>query len=295
MKHAAPASGLAGKLSAYARLMRMDRPIGTLLLLWPTLWALWIAGAGRPTPHVFVVFALGVFVMRSAGCVINDYADRHIDPHVARTRQRPLPAGEVGAGEALLLFVVLLAVALALVTSLGWPLVRLAAIGAVLAATYPFLKRFTHLPQLYLGAAFGWGIPMAFAAEQGAIAPVAWVLFAANVCWASAYDTMYAMADREDDLRVGVKSMAVLFGRLDRLMIGLFQAATLVLLGVAGAMAGLGHWYRVGLAFAAASALYQQILIRRRDPQKAFVAFLNNAWFGAAVYCGVLLHYTFAT
>ncbi len=286
-------SPLQRRASVYARLMRLDRPIGTLLLLWPTLWALWLAGEGHPSPHVFVVFVLGVVVMRSAGCVINDIADRGFDPHVRRTRARPLASGEASVTEALVLFFVLMLIALALVATLGAALIRLAAIGAFLAASYPFLKRYTHLPQFYLGAAFGWGIPMAFAAELGTIPAVAWVLFAANVVWAAAYDTMYAMTDREDDLRIGVKSTAVLFGRHDRLMIGLLQCLTLVLLVVAGWLAGLGTWYIVGLAFAAATAVYQQILVREREPGRCFDAFLNNNWFGAAVFCGVLLHYTF--
>lgn len=289
----APAAGWSQRLNAYLRLVRMDRPIGTLLLLWPTLWALWIAGAGKPSAHVFVVFVLGVWVMRSAGCAINDFADRHIDPEVERTRARPLAAGEIAPAEALAVFGALLLVALLLVMTLGAAMVKLAAIGALLAATYPFFKRFTHLPQLILGAAFGWGIPMAFAAQTGHIPAVAWVLFAANVAWTMAYDTMYAMADRKDDLRIGVKSTAVLFGRHDRLLVGILQLATLGLLAAAGVLAQLGLWYAIGLGLAAVSAFYQQFLIRSRDERACFDAFINNSWFGAAVYCGVLLHYTF--
>ena len=291
--HAGAAPALRVRLWAYARLMRVDRPIGTLLLLWPTLWALWLAGAGHPLPQVFLVFVAGAFVMRSAGCVINDYADRDIDPHVARTRDRPLAAREVAPSEALLLFVALLCVALALVATLGAALVRLSVIGAFLAATYPFLKRYTHLPQFYLGAAFAWGIPMAFAAHGAPLGAVTWLLFGANVLWAAAYDTMYAMADRDDDLRIGVKSTAVLFGRHDRLIVALLQAATLVLLFAVGQLAGLGGWYRAGLVGAALSGLYQQYLIRSRAPADCFAAFLNNNWFGAAVFAGILLHYTF--
>ena len=286
---------LLNRLFVYARLMRVDRPIGTLLLLWPTLWALWIAGAGHPQPRVFVVFVLGVFVMRSAGCVINDVADRKIDPYITRTKDRPLATGEATVTGALILFVLLLGVALGLVLTLGTGLVRLAFAGAFLAASYPFLKRFTHLPQFYLGAAFGWGIPMGFAAQTGAIPAIAWWLFAANIFWAAAYDTMYAMTDREDDVKIGVKSTAVLFGDKDRLIIALLQLFTLLLLWVAGVVAGLGNWYRVGLGFAALTALYQQYLVRRREPARCFDAFLNNNWFGGAVFCGVLLHYTFTT
>ena len=286
---------MAHKAQAYLRLIRFDRPIGTLLLLWPTLWALWISGAGRPDPHVFIVFVLGVVVMRSAGCAINDYADRHIDGEVERTKARPLAAGDIAPIEALIVFVVLLGIALALVITLGVELLKLAAIGAVLAATYPFFKRFTHLPQLYLGAAFGWGIPMTFAAQIGSIPTVAWVLFAANVLWATAYDTMYAMTDRADDLRIGVKSTAVLLGRFDRIAVAVFQVLTLGLLWLAGELAGLGQWYWIGLGLAACTALWQQFLIRDREPAACFDAFLNNTWFGAAVYCGVLLHYTFTS
>lgn len=279
---------------AMARMMRVDRPIGTLLLLWPTLWALWLASGGRPDPKVFVIFVLGTFVMRSAGCVINDYIDRDIDPFVARTKDRPIPAGEVKPAHALVLFVALLLIALALVSTLGAHVVRWAAVGAVLASTYPFFKRFTHLPQFYLGAAFGWGIPMAYIALSGTTDAVCWILFAANVLWAAAYDTMYAMADRDDDLKIGVKSTAILFGRADRAFIAAMQTLTLLLLYVAGYLAALGVWYRLGLIAAAATALYQQFLIRGRDPGSSFAAFLNNNWFGAAVFCGILLDYVFS-
>ncbi len=284
----------AQKLSAYLRLVRFDRPIGWLLLLWPTLWALWIAGAGRPSPHVFTVFALGVIVMRSAGCAINDYADRHVDGRVARTQQRPIAAGEISPGEALGVFLVLMLVALGLVSTLGWPMIRLSVIGAVLAATYPFFKRFTHFPQLYLGAAFGWGIPMAFAAQTGSIPAVAWVLFAANVVWAAGYDTLYAMTDRADDLKIGVKSTAVILGRYDRLGVGVMQGITLLLLGLAGHLAGLGPWYFGFVLLGSTTFVYQQYIVRNRVEAQCFAAFLNNSWFGALVCCGVLLHYTFA-
>jgi 4-hydroxybenzoate polyprenyltransferase len=282
---------IAAKLGDYAQLMRLHRPIGTLLLGWPTLWALWIAGQGRPDGRVLLVFVLGVLLMRSAGCVINDYADRDFDPHVERTRDRPIAAGRVSPREALVLFAVLCLVAFALVLTLNRLTVALSVAGAFLAATYPFLKRYTHLPQFYLGMAFGWGIPMAFAALTGEVPPLAWVLFAANIAWAVAYDTAYAMVDRDDDLKVGVKSTAILFGRYDRLMVGVHHAATLALLAVVGFMAGLGPLYHAGLAVAAGIAVYQQYLIRDRSRDGCFRAFLNNNWFGAAVFAGLALDY----
>src|SRR3990167_5354538 len=282
---------IAVKLKDYAMLMRLHRPIGILLLGWPTLWALWIAGQGRPDLRVFIVFVLGVVLMRSAGCVINDYADRDFDPHVERTRDRPIAAGRLGRGEALVLFAALCLIAFALVLTLNHLTILLSFAGAFLAATYPFVKRFTHLPQFYLGAAFGWGIPMAFAAQTGGIPPVGWVLFAANVCWSVAYDTAYAMVDREDDLKVGVKSTAILFGRHDRAMVFLFHVLTLSLLAYSGALAGLGLRYYAGLAAAFGFVLYQQHLMRDRTRDGCFRAFLNNNWFGAAVFAGLLLNY----
>ncbi len=279
------------RLRDYALLMRLHRPIGSLLLLWPTLWALWIAGHGRPDLHVFTVFVLGVVLMRSAGCVINDYADRNFDPHVERTRDRPIAAGRVSPREALALFAVLCLIAFALVLTLNRLTILLSIVGAFLAATYPFIKRYTHLPQFYLGAAFGWGIPMAFAALTGGIPPVGWALFAANVCWAVAYDTAYAMVDREDDLKVGVKSTAILFGRYDRTMVFLFHVLTLMLLAFSGALAGLGLRYYAGLVVAFGFALYQQRLIRDRSRDGCFRAFLNNNWFGAAVFAGLMVDY----
>lgn len=282
---------LAARLKDYAQLMRLHRPIGILLLLWPTLWALWIAGHGRPDPRVFFVFVLGVVLMRSAGCVINDYADRDFDPHVERTRDRPIAAGRVRPREALTLFAALCLVAFALVLTLNRLTILLSFAGAFLAATYPFLKRYTHLPQFYLGMAFGWGIPMAFAAQTGSMPGLAWVLFAANICWSVAYDTAYAMVDREDDLKVGVKSTAILFGRYDRAMIFAFHIATIVLLALAGTLADLGLGYYAGLAAALGFALYQQRLMRHRDRDGCFRAFLNNNWFGAAVFAGLLADY----
>ena len=271
--------------------MRLHRPIGSLLLLWPTLWALWIAAQGRPGLHVLAVFMLGVVLMRSAGCVINDYADRDFDPHVERTRDRPIAAGRVSPREALVLFATLCLIAFALVLTLNRLTILLSFAGAFLAATYPFVKRFTHLPQFYLGAAFGWGIPMAFAAQTGGIPPAGWVLFAANVCWSVAYDTAYAMVDRDDDRKVGVKSTAILFGRHDRAMVFLFHVLTLSLLAYSGALAGLGLRYYAGLVAAFGFVLYQQHLMRDRTRDGCFRAFLNNNWFGAAVFAGLLLNY----
>ena len=280
----------------YAVLMRLDRPIGILLLLWPTLWALWIAGEGRPDSLVFVIFVSGVVLMRSAGCVINDYADRDFDPYVARTRERPIAAGRVSPNEALVLFIALCLLAFGLVLLTTRLTILLSVVGAFLAASYPFVKRYTHLPQVYLGMAFGWSIPMAFAAQTGAlyvsdIATVAWVLFTANIFWAVAYDTAYAMVDREDDLRVGVKSTAILFGRYDRTMILFAHAITLSLLTVAGMMLKLSLWYYAGLIIAAGFAAYQQVLIRHRQPKQCFQAFLNNNWFGLSIFAGLLLNY----
>lgn len=282
---------VAVKLRDYAQLMRLHRPIGILLLLWPTLWALWIAGQGRPDLPVFVVFVLGVVLMRSAGCVINDYADRDFDPHVERTRDRPVAAGRVSPREALVLFAVLCLIAFGLVLTLNRLTILLSFAGAFLAATYPFLKRYSHLPQFYLGMAFGWGIPMAFAAQTGGVPDLAWILFVANIFWAVAYDTAYAMVDRDDDLKVGVKSTAILFGRHDRALIFVFHMVTIALLALTGALAGLGLGYYAGLAAASGFALYQQRLLRHRDRDGCFRAFLNNNWFGAAVFAGLMMSY----
>jgi 4-hydroxybenzoate polyprenyltransferase len=279
------------RLKDYARLARLHRPIGILLLLWPTLWALWIAGQGHPGFLAFAVFVTGVVLMRSAGCVINDYADRDFDPHVERTRDRPVAAGRVSPREALALFAVLCAIAFALVWLLNRLTILMSIVGAFLAASYPFMKRYTHLPQFYLGMAFGWGIPMAFAAVTGAVPPIAWVLFAANVFWSVAYDTAYAMVDRDDDIKVGVKSTAILFGRLDRFMIAVFHVLTLGLLSLAGTLAGRGWIFSLGLAAAAGFAVYQQFLLRERSREACFKAFLNNNWFGAAVFAGLVLDY----
>ncbi|MFN2308277.1 MAG: 4-hydroxybenzoate octaprenyltransferase [Gammaproteobacteria bacterium] len=279
------------RLREYLRLMRLDKPIGILLLLWPTLWALWIAAGGLPELPILGVFVLGVVLMRSAGCVINDYADRRFDAHVARTRERPLAAGRVSPRAALGLFAALCLGAFALVLTLNRLTVALAFGALLLAVVYPFAKRYTHLPQLVLGAAFGWAIPMAFAAVQGEVPRLAWLLFTVNILWSTAYDTFYAMVDREDDLKIGVKSTAILFGDADRLVIGALQLLTLGGLLLVGGLAGLGLYYYLGLLVAAGLALYQQYLARGRDPAGCFAAFLNNNAFGAAVFAGIFLHY----
>lgn len=284
-----------GRLREYALLTRLHRPIGILLLLWPVLWALWLASGGRPDGHVLLVFVAGVVLMRSAGCAINDYADRDFDPHVARTRDRPVAAGRVSAREALAVFMVLSLIAFALVLTLNGLTILLSFVGAALAASYPFMKRWTQLPQFYLGAAFGWGVPMAFAAQTGSIPVDAWILFFATLCWAVAYDTAYAMVDRDDDLKIGVKSTAILFGRADRAMIALFHALTLGLLAWAGARAGLGVSYYMGLGLAAGLAAGQQWLIRHRERDACFRAFLHNNRFGAVVFAGLVLDYLLRT
>jgi 4-hydroxybenzoate polyprenyltransferase len=282
---------LSERLGLYARLTRLDRPIGSLLLLWPTLWALWIAGAGRPDPRIVTVFIVGTFSMRAAGCVVNDLADRKVDPQVERTRDRPLATGAVSVRKAVILCVLLSLASLALVMSLHRLTIALAGVGAVLAATYPLFKRFTHFPQAYLGIAFGWGIPMAFAAELGRVPPLGWLLLGANIAWVMAYDTFYAMVDRPDDLRMGVKSTAVRFGHHDLRWIGAFQVLTLVLLALVGIGADLDRYYYAGLGVAAGFAAYQQLVARERETAACFRAFLNNTWFGAAVFTGILLAY----
>ncbi|MDE2234921.1 MAG: 4-hydroxybenzoate octaprenyltransferase [Gammaproteobacteria bacterium] len=278
---------------AYLRLMRLHRPIGSFLLLWPTLWALWLAADGHPAPKQFTIFVIGVFVMRSAGCIINDFADRNFDPYVQRTRERPLATREVSIWEALVLFVLLCLTGLGLVLMLNRLTQELAVIGALLVVSYPFMKRYTYLPQPYLGLAFGWGIPMAYAAVTGGVPTVAWLIFIANIIWATVYDTMYAMVDRPDDIRIGVKSTAILFGDLDRTIIAILQVLLMLNLLMVGYQTHMSVAYYIGLGFALLFAAYQQLLIRRRNPQRCFQAFMNNNWFGAAVFAGILLHYTF--
>jgi 4-hydroxybenzoate polyprenyltransferase len=279
------------RVHALVQLMRLDRPIGIWLLLWPTLWALWVAGAGHPTRRLLVIFTAGTVVTRSAGCIINDLVDRNIDPHVRRTRARPLAARVVSPYEALALIVALAAVALLLALQLNTLSLKLAFVGAALTITYPLLKRFFPLPQLYLGLCFGWAIPMAFAATLNHVPREGWLILVATVLWAGVYDTEYAMVDREDDLRVGVQSTALLFGDLDRLMIGAMQAMVLLALVLLGRTLHFDRWYYGGLGVGAALFAWQQWLIRERDRAACFAAFQNNGYFGVAVFVGILLEY----
>ncbi|ATA27042.1 4-hydroxybenzoate polyprenyltransferase [Brenneria goodwinii] len=278
----------AGKWLAYCRLMRIDKPIGSLLLLWPTLWALWLAGRGAPEPWTLLVFVAGVFLMRAAGCVINDYADRHFDGHVKRTASRPLPSGLVSELSAKILFVVLVMLAFFLVLTLNRMTIWLSVAGLALAWIYPFMKRVSHLPQFVLGAAFGWSIPMAYAAVSESLPVTCWMMFLAYVCWTVAYDTQYAMVDRDDDLKIGIKSTAILFGRFDTLIIGLLQLAVLLLLASLGYMIALGPLFYVALLIAAGLFVYQQKLIAGRERNACFRAFKNNNYVGMALFIGVL-------
>jgi 4-hydroxybenzoate polyprenyltransferase len=273
---------------AYWQLARLDRPIGSLLLLWPTLWALWLAAGGFPPLSVLLIFVAGVFVMRSAGCVINDYADRHIDGHVKRTASRPLPAGRLSSLQALLFFTLLVAIAFMLVWQLNRFTLYLSVGGILLAAIYPFMKRVTSLPQVVLGMAFSWSIPMAYSAAAGELSITTWLLFLANVLWTVAYDTMYAMVDRDDDLTIGVKSTAILFGRNDRLYIALLQLATLSVLWLVGWLEQLSSSYFSVLSITGLFFIYQQWLIRHRQRDACFRAFLNNNWVGMLVFAGIL-------
>ena len=277
----------ATRLTLYAQLVRLHKPIGILLLLWPTLWAMWIASNGRPTLYVLVAFVLGTVLMRSAGCAINDWADRDFDRHVARTAARPLTSGRISGREALAVAAVLALAAFALILPLNGLTIALSFVALFVAASYPFTKRFFALPQAYLGIAFGFGIPMAFAAIENRVPPVAWVLLAANVLWALAYDTEYAMVDRDDDLRIGIRTAAITFGRHDVSAVMCCYAGTLVLLATAGAMAGLGLAWYAGLAVAAGIAIHHYRLIRTRTREGCFAAFLHNNWFGAAVFAGL--------
>jgi 4-hydroxybenzoate polyprenyltransferase len=277
------------RLREYALLIRVDRPIGVFLLLWPTLWALWLAADGQPDKTVVVVFVLGVFLMRSAGCVINDIADRNTDPFVDRTKERPLAARRVSVPEAWCLFLVLCLAAFGLVLMMNPLTIMLAFVAVLLAASYPFMKRFHNLPQVHLGVAFGWSVPMSYAALTNTVPLEAWLVLLANVVWSVVYDTMYAMVDREDDLRIGVRSSAILFGARDKAIIGRLQALLLALLVLVGGVAGLGIVYFVALIPVAIFAVYQQYLIRNRDPEGCFRAFLNNNWTGLVVFCGILV------
>jgi len=285
---------LVSQLRNYGKLMRIDKPVGTWLLLWPTLWALWLAGDGHPDQGLFVVFVCGVFVMRSAGCVLNDYVDRKIDPYVERTRSRPIASGAVAPGEALILFVALALIAVGLASMLNRPARMLAIIAAALTVAYPFIKRWVSIPQFVLGAAFGWAVPMAFAAQTGSTPQLAWLVFGTAVVWAVIYDTFYAMVDREDDRRVGVKSTAILFGDVDLFVIAGLQLVMLTALVFIGARAGLGLWYYLSVAAAAGLMAYHLWLARDRQPAGCFAAFLNNHYIGLIVFVGILLHYSFS-
>ena len=277
----------------YVQLTRLDRPIGIWLLLWPTLWALWIAGHGKPDARLFVIFVVGTVLMRSAGCAINDYADRSFDPHVARTKERPLAAGRISTVEALVLFAALSLTALGLALQLNGLTLLLAVVGAALAISYPFIKRFLSVPQMYLGVTFGWGIPMAFAAQLERVPRAAWLLLLANLLWVTVYDTIYAMVDRDDDIKIGVRSTAILFGDSDRHIIAALQAMTLLALYLVGGMTRMGPWYYGGLIASAIFFVHQLWLIRARDRDACFRAFLNNHYVGMSVFLGVALNYQF--
>jgi 4-hydroxybenzoate polyprenyltransferase len=282
---------LGSKLVLYAQLIRFDKPIGFYLLLWPTLWALAIAGQGAPGGWILFVFVVGTFLMRSAGCAINDYADRDLDLNVARTRERPLTSGKISTREALAVFAVLALLAFLLVLSLNRFTIMLSFVGLVLAASYPYMKRFHYLPQVHLGAAFGWAVPMAFAAQTGALPKQAWLLYVATILWAVAYDTMYSMVDRDDDLKLRVKSTAILFGEYDRLMVAIFQVMFVTALVLLGLDLGFSGYYYLGLGAAVLLLGYQQFLITDRAPAHCFIAFLNNHWVGAVVFAGIAGHY----
>ncbi|MEI6894479.1 MAG: 4-hydroxybenzoate octaprenyltransferase [Colwellia sp.] len=279
------------KWLAIKLIMRLDKPIGTYLLLWPTYWALWIASDGWPSMHLLLAFSLGVFIMRSAGCVINDYADKEIDGQVERTKNRPLVNGMMTSNEAINLFGLLIGMALGLVLTLSWPTIYLSIVAVLLASIYPFMKRHTHVPQVFLGVAFSWGMIMVFSEAQGEIPLIAWLLFGANLCWTIAYDTMYAMVDRDDDIRIGVKSTAILFAENDKRIIGFFQVMTLALLWTVGDMLAFGWPYQLSLIIAAGLFSYQQLLIINRERDACFRAFLHNHWVGLIVFMGILVEY----
>ena len=277
------------RLAQYWKLVRGDRPIGWLLLLWPTWWALWLAAGGVPPWGALLVFTLGVWLTRSAGCVINDYADRWLDPNVERTKSRPLATGAVSGREALAVFAVLMLVAFGLVLTMNRLTAWLSVVGVVLAASYPYLKRYTYLPQVYLGMAFGWGIPMAFAAVQGHVPALAWLLYVANILWSTAYDTWYAMVDRDDDLRMGAKSTAILFGDLDLVAQGVLYAAFFLALALVGRDAALGAPYWWAYALAIALVAWEFVVARGRDRDACFRAFLHNHWVGATIFAGIAI------
>ena len=284
---------LVTQLRNYGKLMRIDKPIGTLLLLWPTLWALWLSANGHPDPGLFLVFVAGVFVMRSAGCVLNDFVDRKVDPYVERTRTRPIASGAVHPFEALVLFAALGLIAIGLATMLNRPAQLLAVIGAALTIVYPFIKRFVSVPQFVLGAAFGWAVPMAFAAQTGELPRLAWLIFATAIVWAVIYDTFYAMCDREDDRRIGVKSTALLFGDADLFVIGGLQLVMLAGLVFIGLTAYLGAWYFASVAGAGILMARHQWLARDRSREACFAAFIDNHRIGLVIFVGIILHYSF--
>ena len=285
--------GVVSQVRNYGKLMRVDKPIGLWLLLWPTMWALWLAGEGHPDQGLFVVFVFGVFIMRSAGCVLNDYADRKIDPYVERTRTRPIASGAVTPTEALILFAALGLIAVGLAAMLNRQAQMLAIIAAALTVVYPFVKRFISIPQFVLGAAFGWAVLMAFAAQTGTTPQLAWLVFGVALIWAVIYDTFYAMVDRADDLKVGMKSTAILFGDVDLFVIAGLQALMLLALILVGLLANLGFWYYASVAIAGGLMAYHLWLARDRQPAGCFAAFLHNHYIGFTVFLGILLHYTF--
>ncbi|WP_045048259.1 4-hydroxybenzoate octaprenyltransferase [Rouxiella chamberiensis] len=283
-----------GQWRDYCRLMRIDKPIGSLLLMWPTLWALWLASGGMPPLKILIVFVLGVFFMRAAGCVINDYADRKVDGHVKRTAGRPLPSGAITSKQAKMLFGGLVLASFLLVLLLNGKTILLSVVGLALAWVYPFMKRVSHLPQVVLGAAFGWAIPMAYMAVGETLPLACWLLFIANLCWTVAYDTQYAMVDRDDDLKIGVKSTAILFGRYDNLIIGLLQLATLVLMMIVGQLSQLGAPFYWSLLLAACLFVHQQKITATRQREQCFQAFRNNNYVGMVMFIGILLSYSLA-
>ena len=279
------------KLSAYVQLMRMDKPIGTYLVLWPALWALWIAAEGIPDLKLLFIFTLGAFLTRSAGCAINDFADRKVDGHVKRTAQRPIPSGRVTPKEAVMLFSGMMLLAFVLVLFTNWQTVLLSFGAVALTAVYPFMKRYTHLPQVVLGAAFAWAVPMAFSAVTGTVPWYAWLIYAATLLWTVAYDTLYAMVDRDDDLKIGVKSTAILFGDADKLIVAILQMITLALLIGLGLHLQLSVWFFAGLTGAAALFIRQQYQVRHRERDPCFQAFLNNHYVGLIIFAGIFAHY----
>jgi 4-hydroxybenzoate polyprenyltransferase len=280
-------------LADYAQLIRLNRPVGAWLLLWPALWALWISSGGHPREHVFVVFVLGVFLTRSAGCAINDWADRKVDASVKRTKDRPLAAGRIQPIEALVVYAILALAAFGLVLTLDRLTIVCSIVGAGLMAAYPFMKRFFPLPQVWLGLAFGWAVPMAWVAQTGGVSQLGWLVFVTSMLWIVVYDTEYAMVDRDDDLRLGVKSSAIAFGDADRVLLAILQLLTLAGLWLAGREAHLGGWYILGLTIGSATFVYQQWLIRNRSREGCFAAFINNQWFGLAIFLGIAFDYFF--